>query len=102
MLNLGARMGEVTGRIGYHKFYTRSLGYMVSELNEHREKEEIELLMAKVKLLSENWDTVGKSDEFRIFRGEFDAIPDSESKADPDEIVNASSAAGLPENHLHD
>ena len=89
MLNLGARMGEVSGRSGYHNFYTRNLGYMVSEMNEHRKKEEIEQLMAKVKLLSENWDTVGKPDEFRIFRGDFDALPDSGPEADQGGGINS-------------
>lgn len=69
---------------------------MISELNEHRKKEEIDLLMAKVKLLHENWGTVGKPDEFRVFRGEFDAIPDSEMEADQGGGINSESLRSSP------
>ena len=84
-LKLGISIGRQAEDGDYQYFYIPNLEWMITELDEHREKGEIELLKEKVHLLKKNWGTIGDSDAFRIFRGEFDVLDSNTLKSEPGE-----------------
>jgi hypothetical protein len=84
-LNLGIAIGRQADDGEYQHFYIPNLEWMIAELDDHREKREIELLKEKVHLLRKNWNTIGDSDAFRVFRGEFDTLDTKTLKSEPGE-----------------
>lgn len=71
---------------------------MVAELDQHRKKGEIELLLVKVQLINDNWDSVGIPNHFGLLMEKFDLIDDAPVEGQPNQVDELESAPTVTPN----